>query len=102
ASAETKSRIVTRSEEILHEPANLGRGVALGRASAQLRFGDHADSDVRRAVREQPLQHSSLLLERVDARVGIEQELHRMRARLSTLLCAGRARSSGTPANDST
>ena len=37
-----RNRDRQRSEEILHEPANLGRGVFPGRASAQLRFGDHA------------------------------------------------------------
>jgi hypothetical protein len=90
-----------RPGKVVDEAAGPGCRCTLDSARAQLCLGDDADGGVRTAVGKQSLQDGAVLLERVDTHVRVEQELHRRAARLSTLPCGGREKSSGTPVNDS-
>jgi len=61
-----------RAKKILDEPKGLDRGSALCGARSELRLSDHAHQDLFPAFRQQLIEYIAILLERIDAGVGIE------------------------------
>lgn len=88
-------------KKILDQPQGLRRQSALRNTGTQLAFGDDAHGNIFPVLGEQEFQNDRVLLECIDAGIGVENEFHRIEDRFSTSPCAGSAKSSGTPANDS-
>lgn len=65
-----------RPEKVLDQAECLHRRRALGGAREELRLGDDTQSDIFSLRGQEMLQNPRVLLERVDAGIGVEKELH--------------------------
>jgi len=90
------------AKKILDEPESLRWRGTLGRTRSKLAFRDHTDEDFISRFGEELPENVTILLQCVDTGIGIQQKHYTSFRRFSDVPCVGRAKSSGTPANDST